>query len=388
MGVTGAPDDLDLLAASDPTTTPQHLADIAARRYDLHPVILANPQTYPELSRWIAQTNPASSQVPPDASPASGVPPYAAWPVGSAPAAPPVKPRRKGLGWIFAGCGCLTLVAGVVIAAVVIGALGSSNAGGDRSSDSDPTTATVEEQLAIVRTESAAYEKLAAQLDGNPVAPLVTLPHRFQRLQDDVDALETSSANEKVRQNLAKLYAERATQYRSELQSLITAAEGRRTNASGTSEEQLVDSAGNGFIDIQWNADSECSPADEPGHTTAGCTTASPEQLIVHILPPEKQLGTDEAERVTTLHELAHLYQYVDAEATSDLADGEAQKLKDAGLFQGSGEVMSDCYALTYLDLHTLTFGDITSGYGYVCNDAERQAIREWAKKIHAPMPG
>jgi hypothetical protein len=32
--------------------------------------------------------------------------------------------------------------------------------------------------------------------------------------------------------------------------------------------------------------------------------------------------------------------------------------------------------------------GGATLGYGYVCSDTERQAIRAWAKKIHAPMPG
>ena len=85
---------------------------------------------------------------------------------------------------------------------------------------------------------------------------------------------------------------------------------------------------------------------------------------------------------------ISGLYQYTDVETTSDGEVGPATKLKEAGLFQGSGEVMSDCYALTYLGLHSLTVGDATLGYGYVCNDSERQAIRDWAKAIHAPMPG
>lgn len=385
--MTGAPDDLDLLAAGDPATPPQRLADIAARRHDLHAVIAANPSTYPELRQWIGQVNPGYAQqiaVPST----SVVPPYAGAPYGSGFAAPPVAPRRKGLGWIFAGCGCLTLVAGIVIAAVVIGGLGASTAGGGGSDGGRPTASTVNEQLAVIRTESTEYEKLAAQLDGNPVAPLVAQPTRFQRLQADAEALKASTALEKVRQAQARTLAERATKYRSDLQRLITAAEGRRANASGTSEEQLVDSAGNGFIDIQWNADSECSTSENPESTTAGCVTNTPEQLIVHILPREKMRGGDEAARITTLHELAHLYQHTDVETTADGEVGPATKLKEAGLFQGSGEVMSDCYALTYLGLNSLTVGDVTLGYGYVCNDSERQAIRDWAKAIHAPMPG
>ncbi|MGN7976575.1 hypothetical protein ACTJJ4_03295 [Microbacterium sp. 22195] len=386
--MTGASDDLDLLAAGDPATPPQRLADIAARRHDLHAVIVTNPGTYPELRQWIVKVNPGHAQTQAAVPLAPGVPPYAGAPYGSGPVAPPVAPRRKGLGWIFAGCGCVTLVAGIVIAAVVIGGLGASTAGGGGSDGGHPTASTVEEQLDVVRTESAEYEKLAAQLDGNPVAPLVTQPARFQRLQADVEALKASTALEKVRQAQARTLAERAGQYRSDLQRLITAAEGRRANASGTGEEHLVDSAGNGFIDIQWNADSACSTSENPGSTTAGCTTSNRDQLIVHILPPEKRLGGDEAARLTTLHELAHLYQNVDVETTSDGEVGPAMKLKNAGLFQGSGEAMSDCYALTYLGLYSLTVGDATLGYGYVCNDSERQAIREWAKTIHAPMPG
>lgn len=366
--MTGAPDDPELIAAGNPATPPQQLADIATRRHDLHAFILANPSTYPRLRQWIAEVNPGSAQ--------------------TQITAPSVAPRRTGLGWIFAGCGCVTLVAVIVIAAVAITGLATSVAAGGGSGGTSPTASTFEEQLAVVRTESAEYERLAAQLDGNPVAPLVTQPARFQRLQADVGALEASTALETVRAAQARLLAERAAQYRSDLQGRITAAEGRRANASGTDEEQLVDSAGNGFIDIQWNADSKCSPSKNPERTTAGCVTNTPEQLIVHVLPREHRLGGGEAARLTTLHELAHLYQSIDAATTAGGEDGPAMKLKNAGLFQGSSEVMSDCYALTYLGLQSLTVGDATLGYGYVCTDAERQAIRDWAKEIHAPMPG
>ncbi|MFD6053208.1 hypothetical protein [Agromyces sp. NPDC060279] len=334
------------------------------------------------------EVNPGFAQTQNAAPSAFGVPPHAGAPHLGGPAAPPAPPGRSGLGWIFAGCGCVTLVAVIVIAAVAITGFATSVAAGGGSGGSRPTASTFEDQLAVIRTESAEYEKLAAQLDGNPVAPLVTQPTRFQRLQADLEALTASTALESVRAGQARVLAERAAQYRSDLQARITAAEGRRANASGTDEEQLVDSAGNGFIDIQWNADSKCSASKNPERTTAGCVTNTPEQLIVHILPPEHRLGGGEAARLTTLHELAHLYQSIDTATTSGGEDGPAMTLKNAGLFRGSSEVMSDCYALTYLDLHSLTVGDATLGYGYVCNDTERQAIRDWAKEVQAPMPG
>jgi hypothetical protein len=90
---------------------------------------------------------------------------------------------------------------------------------------------------------------------------------------------------------------------------------------------------------------------------------------------------------MVTVHELAHVYQYADARRFED-GRGEADRLVEKGLFQGSDEKMADCYALTYYDQASLTHGNVTLGYGYVCNAAERQAIRSWAADVNAPMPG
>lgn len=374
----GASDDLDLLAAGDPATLPQQLADIAARRHDLHSVIAANPQAYPELRQWIAQANPALTQPQAAILRVSGAPTYAVAGYGNAPYAPRPRPRRNGRGWIFAGCGCLTLVAGVVIAAAVITGLGASLAGEEGSGNGGPTGSTADDPAASIRAEIAEYEKLAAQLDGNPVAPLIAPPRWFEGFQERASA---PSINEFQ----AKSLLEEIQQHRTALQQKITEAEGRRANASGTIAEELVDGAGNGFIDIRWDADSECSTSGEPGQTTAGCT--STDSVAVHILPADRQLGGDTGTRLVVLHELAHLYQYADDDSSPVDGQSESLKLKEQGMFQGSGEAMSDCYALTYLNSYSLSVGDATFGYGYVCDDTERQAIREWAKHLHAPMP-
>lgn len=279
---------------------------------------------------------------------------------------------------MFAGCGCATIVAGAVALAAVLGGLGAASSGGDDRT-SPPASGTVQEHLAVVASESAEYRRLASRLDGNPVEALVTRPARFAQLQ----AQASAGAMNEIQ---AARLADNARTFRTELQDLITAAEGRRANASGSLAEGLVDSAGNGFIDIRWDADTACGASDEPGHTTAGCTGA--DAVVVHILPDGRRLGGDQGTRLVVLHELAHLYQYADADAAPPGQESEALKLKDRGLFQSSGEVMADCYALTYLNAHTLTVGDAALGYGYVCNDTERQAIRDWAAKIHAPMAG
>ena len=55
--------------------------------------------------------------------------------------------------------------------------------------------------------------------------------------------------------------------------------------------------------------------------------------------------------------------------------------------FSGDDETMADCYALTYLDGWTLehkvwitsySWWDVNVGYGYTCDDTQRQAIVTW----------
>jgi hypothetical protein len=353
---------------------PQVLADIAARRWDLHPLILGNPQAYPGLRQWIASVNPAGVPA------ASGPQPMPS--PSPLPQPMPQPPRRSGIGWWFAGCGCLAVV---VIATIVfvaaLGALGGSGSpspsGGDRGVQ--PTDAAgdpgAQEQLAIYESERARYDELAAQLVGNPVAPLVLVDEFF------VEGLDREAAETPMSESRARSVAERMQGFRAELEVKVTAAESRRTNASGLITEQLVDQAGDGFIDVRWDAAEFC---DSDGGTLACMMTSDP--LTIHLMP-ETSLGGDWSRRMVVTHELAHVYQEADA-ARFDDGSSSLQRLLDRGLFQGSDEKMADCYALTVHDAWSLTSGNFTVGYGYVCDAAERQAIREWAAELNAPMPG
>src|SRR5690606_11089962 len=221
------------------------------------------------------------------------------------------------------------------------------------------------------------FYELAAQLEGNPVAPLVTDVRGFR-------LLEKASAGE-INKFQAERLAQEAQQLRETLQQRIEDAAARRGNSSGSVTEELVDAAGDGFIDIGWDAATSCTASERPNKTTVGCTSNDP--LGVHILPEAKMFG-ELFSRMTVLHELAHLYQNADLDQREDLHDNSvAGALIEQGMFEGSSEKFADCYALTYLDEWTLSNDQGSVGYGYVCNEAERQAIREWAAELNFPMP-
>ncbi|WP_040168109.1 variant leucine-rich repeat-containing protein [Microbacterium gorillae] len=367
--MTGPVHDLDRMAAGDPSIDPRRLADIAARRWDLHGIIDANPRAYPGLRKWMADVHRAQ------ATPAAAVQPMAPRPVGAPVAVPP--PRRSGLGWVLGGCGCLGVIGVFLVLAVLVGGVGAVTSGSGRQ-DPPATAPDIQTHLDTIATEAAEYHRLAAQLDGNPVAALVTKPARFAWLEESV-------ADEITYEPVAADLAQKATEYRQELEQRIQEAEGRKANASGTLAESLVDAAGQGFIGIDWDASTQCAKATKPGHTTAGCVSDDP--IVVHILPAGTLGGGDWGVRLTVLHELAHLYVRAENDALPPSQYGQATQLVQQGMFEGSSEKFADCYALTYTNGWTLEGGGIISGYGYVCNEKERQAVRAWAAGIGAPMP-
>lgn len=386
--MTGAPDDLDLLAANDPGTPPQQLADIASRRYDLHALIAVHPQAYPELRGWIEQMQPGGGPARSVAQPVTVTPPYAAGVYAGAgyegagyagaTYGAPRRPRRKGIGWLFAGCGCLAVVA-VIAAIAAIGGIGAATVSREDSAPVAPAAEdqAVAEQLAIYDAERAKYHELLGELDGNPVAPLVTD-------QDFMERIDREAAVPNISEIAARGVAQQAREFREELQAQVTAAQERRADSSGTLTEQLVDQAGDGFIDVRWDAATVCGDTEQ-GKVNTGCVLGG-HPLVIH-LQAESEASGDWERRMVVAHELAHVYQHADARRFED-GKGDADRLIEQGLFQGSDEKMADCYALTYYDQRSLSDGKVNLGYGYVCNASERQAIRTWAADVNAPMPG
>lgn len=379
--MTGASWDPDLAAARDPRVPPQVLSDIAARRWDLHGVILASPSIYPELAQWIGAVNPGALSASPAALPVTTASEYpaSAYPISSG-STPPVPPRRSRAGCWIAGCGCLALVGAVIVIGTLLGAVGAalpSGAPGPQvTGGSSQESENVAEHLRAFEADRTRYYELLTALDGNPVAPLVSQLSFMQRV-------EREAAVPNLSEIAARSVAQQARSFREELEAEVAAAESRRANASGTVTEQLIDEAGDGFIDVVWDAATACTAAEE-GYLIAGCVRGG-DPLTVH-LQAEGEFSGDWERRMLVAHELAHVYQAADS-ARFDDGVGSADELVEQGLFQGSDEKMADCYALTYYGEWTLQNERTELGYGYVCGEAERQAIREWAAEIHAPMP-
>lgn len=354
--------DVDLASVHNPSTPPAQLAEIAARRGDLHPLILAHPACYPQLREWILQVNPSAR--------------------ATMSAAPAQRPRR-GRGGLCAllGCGGLALLGVVIVAVVFVGGLLTGPPAQDQPTSDQPMTEGTTargESLAAFDAERTRFYELYAQIESNPVALLVADVVAFRRW-------ESSITDPNITDALVAQYAADARGAREQLEQRIADAATRRTNVSGSVTEAIVDESGQGFIDIAWDAATECGTsrrADE-GRTTVGCVSGEP--LAVH-LAPEDQIGGDTANRQVVLHELSHLYMRADTDAKGT-APSASSVLVEQGYFQGNSEVLADCYALTYLDLWTLTFDGREQGYGYICTPEERQLVRSWAAEVHAPMP-
>ncbi|MEZ2372154.1 hypothetical protein [Arthrobacter sp. RCC_34] len=416
--MTGTYQDGDWIAAQDPGAPPGLLSEIAFRRWDLHPVLEANPALRPELRQWIAQVNPphlrqypvAGAQpvgyggqqpgFPQPVPPLQQAPGYGpGGPAGAYPQAGdaagaygpgmagPAVPRRSGPGPWIAGCGCLALVFVLVLVGFGLGGLNAIFSSGDRQGppgvaqkpliNGPSASSGAQEQLRAFEAEMAKFDQLAATLKNNPVAPIVADARSLR-------SLETRAKTPGLSVRSATNLTAEARQLRQKLEQRIAAAKVRRVNASGSLSEGLVDSAGNGFIDIRWDAATACGKAKSKTGQTVGCVKGS-DPLTVHLLK-ESAFSEDWDLRMVVVHELAHVYQRAD-EWSSPGGESRADRLVARGLFQKSNEKMADCYALTYYNEWSLERNGYRVGYGYVCNASERQAIRSWAAAIKAPMP-
>jgi hypothetical protein len=364
----------------NPGTPPHILADLAARRWDLHALIAANPGSYPQLIHWMRSVNPTLSvQATQSVQPQPWPQPLPGW--QAAPAFGPPAPRRRGgIGGWLAGCGCLAVAA--LMAVVVFAGLGALlNVDSDSNNNEQHTAAPpaagseIQAQIELYHQERAKIDELAVVFDGTPVGYLVA---GFERLYRQDEAM----ADPNLGEYSAKTIVTQTTTFREQLEASIATAETRRTNASGSVAEGIVDAAGKGFIDIQWDAAAVCLPDEREDWTTTACVKKE-DSLTIHLLP-ENELGEWASTR-TVVHELAHVYQRAD-NARFLNNDGEYKALLEQGLFQGSMEVMADCFSLAYYNEWTLSQDDQNIGYGYVCGDSERQAIRAWAASINAPM--
>ncbi len=222
-------------------------------------------------------------------------------------------------------------------------------------------------------TFSAAMQSLqttAAEFDGVRLAAIVPVEehqilasqgwaHRWNSAQLDGDIADVQAAE----QQLVDLLATAATQ--------------ASTNVTGTTNEAVIDSLGGGFVaSVVDDADTLCES------DVLACVVSN-DPYTVHFDAADTQLPymNDWLRTGLAYHEFAHSLQLTNPGPTAIAVES----------FGGDTETMADCFALTYLDGWTLdhrifvssnTYWQVSIGYGYTCNDAQKQVIRDWYEPL------
>ncbi|MBO3662597.1 hypothetical protein [Microbacterium stercoris] len=148
-------------------------------------------------------------------------------------------------------------------------------------------------------------------------------------------------------------------------------------NASGSAYETVLDELGSGFVTTSIDdADTLC------GEDVAGCVVSA-DPRVVHIDAADDAMPymSDWLRTGVAYHEFAHVLQVTNPEPTEVALSA----------FGGDLETMADCFALTYLDGWSLDhrvwvsanqYWDVTLGYGHVCDEPQRQAVRDWHAQL------
>jgi len=226
-----------------------------------------------------------------------------------------------------------------------------------------------EELLDRKETFGAAMEdlmSLAKRLDGVPVGGLLDLGE-IEGLARE--AWEQRRSPDSVA-SLSSSVLERTEALRAALEAADAELAG---NGSGTLGESLIDGLGAGHVRVVYD-----DPAALCGGDPIGCV-ASDDPTLVHLDAGDfgAEYFDDALRTLVAYHEFAHVLQFTNPEPTGSAASA----------FGEDWEFMADCYALTLTDGWSLerrvwvgdfSYWDVSVGYGRVCDEAQRDAIRGW----------
>lgn len=158
---------------------------------------------------------------------------------------------------------------------------------------------------------------------------------------------------------------------------LADAAASAGSNGTGSTYEAVIDQLGGGHaLSVIDDADTLCQS------DVLACVT-SQDPRVVHFDAADDSLPymTDAIRTGIAYHEFAHVLQFANPEPTAAALES----------FSGDVETMADCYALTYLDgwkldhrvwVSSYSWWDVSIGYGYTCNDQQKQVIMDWYGKL------
>lgn len=148
-------------------------------------------------------------------------------------------------------------------------------------------------------------------------------------------------------------------------------------NESGRIAEATIDQLGSGYVrSIFEDADGFCG-----GDVLACVPGEDPFSVHFDLVSDGQEAMTDWIRTGIAYHEFAHVLQFTNPEATDAAAPA----------FGGDWETMADCYALTVLPGWTLdhrvpidafSWWEISVGYGYTCDEPQRQVIRDWLGQV------
>jgi len=327
----------------------------------------------PTAAGWAAPAGPAApAEATPPVTPDGTAPvdPGAA-PLGPPPVvdpalAPPPPPKKK-LGWLIAVIllGVALLAALVVLALSLVRLSEAQELIGNQNEQIEQQEEIIDEKEVF---SSAMTELMATarQFEGLPYSDIVPLDlyeslagrgwdHRW-----NVESLARDTVE--VQGETAALQAK-----------LAAAQEQAASNASGTNYESVIDQLGAGYVTSAMDdADGLCES------DVLGCVMWS-DPYTVHFDYADgyHESMNDWIRTGVAYHEYAHVLQGTNPEQTEVAVEA----------FGGDYETMADCYVFTYLPGWTLDhtvwvsdfmYWEVSVGYGYVCDEGQRQAIRDW----------
>ena len=286
------------------------------------------------------------------------------------------KPKRPVAMFVTLVLLSLTLIAACVFLVLYFLQLNDAN---DRIADQEQKIKEQQELIDKKETFGAAMEGLldtADQLDGTLFGTLVPTSsyqltatrawtHRWEADELDADIEKVAEAND-------------------ELDALIaSAATEASTNTTGSVYESVIDQLGTGYVSsLLYDADTFCE-----SDVLACVDPADPYVVHFDLADNNTEYTNDVIRTGVAYHEFAHVLQITNPEATSEALTA----------FSGNDETMADCFALTYLPgwkldhriwVSSYSYWDVSVGYGYTCNESQRQVVRDWYAKLgYTPAP-
>ena len=234
----------------------------------------------------------------------------------------------------------------------------------------------IEELDEIIDTKesfSAAMSDLVATttaFDGLKVGDLVS--------DSRIESLAARGWAERREPRLVEFAIEAVEAENAKLTAILDAAEAEKTsNASGSSMETIIDELGAGFVTTAVDdADALCES------DVLGCVMGD-DPYTVHFDAADTSLPymTEWLWAGIAYHEFAHVLQMTNFEETEAALEA----------YGGDSESMADCFALTYLDgweldhriwVSSYEYWDVSIGYGYTCDEAQRQVVRDWYEQV------